>query len=262
MTKKSRKASSSRKKPRTFAQALAAAERRGPTKALIELMRLGQSWPESVFERGVRTTPEPVSPFASARMPGVVFNEGFKERATCAWCGVKPGEDHKLTCKSIVVGERADAENARIVAADPNAKPSNPKDLLGIMKIPYSTISQPVLAEIGVAMLEGALKYGRHNYRAIGVRASVYFDAVVARHLVAWWEGEDLDPDSDVNHITKAIAGLVVLRDAMIQGKMIDDRPPKSPAGWQAALNAKVKALLAKYPNPVPPYLEGDERMK
>ena len=41
MTKKSRKASSSRKKPRTFAQALAAAERRKPTKALVELMKLG-----------------------------------------------------------------------------------------------------------------------------------------------------------------------------------------------------------------------------
>ena len=95
-----------------------------------------------------------------------------------------------------------------------------------------------------------------------GVRASVYFDAVMARHMPAWWEGEDIDPDSDLHHITKAIAGLCVIRDAMIQGKFIDDRPPKSPAGWQAALNDKVKALLAKYPNPVPPYLEGDERMR
>ena len=153
-------------------------------------------------------------------------------------------------------------ENARLVAENPEAKPSNPKDLLGILKIPYSTISQPVIAETGVAMLEGALKYGRHNYRAIGVRASVYFDAVMARHLPAWWEGEDIDPDSGLSHITKAIAGLCVLRDAVIQGKFIDNRPPKSPAGWQTALNEKVKALLAKYTNPVPPYVEGDERMR
>ena len=191
---------------------------------------------------------------------------------TIGW-GDTPGEDVKVYppgASAIIkeatertLGRRAaDAENAKLCAENPAAKPSNPKDALGILKIPYSTISQPVIAEVGVAMLEGALKYGRHNYRAIGVRASVYFDAVVARHLAAWWEGEDIDPDSDLHHITKAIAGLCVIRDAMIQGKFIDDRPPKSPAGWQAALNDKVKALLAKYPNPVPPYLEGDERMR
>ena len=156
----------------------------------------------------------------------------------------------------------AEAENEKIVQSTPGTKMGNPKDALGIKKIPYSTISQPVLAEVGVAMLEGALKYGRHNYRAIGVRASVYFDACVARHLAAWWEGEDIDSESGLHHITKAIAGMCVIRDAMIQGKFVDDRPPKSPAGWQNELNNKVAALLAKYPTPVAPYVEGDERMK
>lgn len=159
------------------------------------------------------------------------------------------------------IARAAAAENDRLVQQS-GAKASNPKDVLGIRKVPYSTISQPVLAEVGVAMLEGALKYGRHNYRAIGVRASVYFDAEAARHMALWWEGEDIDPDSDMSHITKAIASLCVLRDAMIQGKMIDDRPPKSPPGWQNELNRKVAALIAKYPNPVPPYIEGDVRMK
>jgi len=166
------------------------------------------------------------------------------------------------------------AENDKLVQ-QPGAKASNPKDALGIKKVPFSTISMPVLAELGVAMLEGALKYGRHNYRAIGVRGSVYYDAVVARHMALWWEGEDEDPDTcdldeagapipgtGLSHITKAIAGLFVIRDAMIQGKFIDDRPPRSPKGWQNEHNKKVKALLKKYPNPVPPYIEGDERMK
>jgi hypothetical protein len=48
------------------------------------------------------------------------------------------------------------------------------------------------------------------------------------RHLMAWWEGEDLDADSGVSHITKAIASLVVFRDAMLQGKVEDDRPPRA----------------------------------
>ena len=133
-------------------------------------------------------------------------------------------------------------------------KTTNPKDALGIRKVPLSTVPATVLGELGLAMLEGAAKYGRHNYRVIGVRASVYYDAVVARHLPAWWEGEDDDPDSGLSHITKAIASLVVLRDAMIQGKFVDDRPPRSPKGWVEKLNAKAVEILEKYPEPKPPY--------
>jgi hypothetical protein len=133
-------------------------------------------------------------------------------------------------------------------------KPSNPKDALGSAKTPLSTVSTPVIAELGVAMLEGALKgYGRHNYRVIGVRAGVYYDAAF-RHMAAWWEGEDDDPDSGLSHITKAIASLVVLRDGMIMGNFFDDRPPRPPQGWLARLNEKTKAMLARYPNPTPPY--------
>lgn len=108
----------------------------------------------------------------------------------------------------------------------PIVKDTNPKDAVGTKKAPMSTVSAAVMAELGVAMLEGAAKYGRHNYRAVGVRASVYYDATL-RHLFAWWEGEDFDPDSGVSHITKAIASLVVLRDCMINGNVTDDRPPR-----------------------------------
>lgn len=135
-----------------------------------------------------------------------------------------------------------------------NVKDSNPKDAVGIRKAPMSTLSMPVMLEVGVAMLEGALKYGRHNYREIGVRASVYFDAVVGRHLAGWWEREDIDPDSGLSHITKAIAGLMVLRDAMIRGKMYDDRP-RGTAGFVQSLNKKTEELLAKYPEPVAPFI-------
>jgi len=131
-----------------------------------------------------------------------------------------------------------------------NAKDTNPKDAVGCKKVYFSTIPVPVLAEVGLGMLEGALKYGRHNYRKVGVRASVYYDAF-KRHIEDWWEGEDIDPDSDLSHITKAICTLVVLRDAMIQNKLTDDRPPKSPKGWMRDLNKRAAALIEKYPNPV-----------
>lgn len=129
-------------------------------------------------------------------------------------------------------------------------KPSNPKDIVGTRKAPMSTVSAAVMAEIGVAMLEGAAKYGRHNYRAVGVRASVYYDATL-RHLFSWWEGEDIDPDSGMSHITKAITSLVVLRDAMIQEKVEDDRAPSSPS-FYPALNAASAAILDRHGDKAP----------
>lgn len=149
-----------------------------------------------------------------------------------------------------------------IAAGQPGAKPSNPKDGMGMKKVPISVVPFPVLWELGVSMTEGGLKYGRHNYRVIGVRASVYIDATVSRHLGAWWEGEDDDPDSGLNHVSKAIASLVVLRDAMIRGTWIDDRPPASDPAILRGLNKKVEALMEKFPEGkrVPAYTELGER--
>lgn len=136
-----------------------------------------------------------------------------------------------------------------------NSKPSNPKDSVGIKKAPLSTLSAPVIAEVGVAMLEGARKYGRHNYREAGVKASVYYDATL-RHLMDWWEGTDIDPDSGLNHVTKALASLMVLRDSMLYGNWQDDRPPKCREGWLQDLNKKAGEVIEKYPNAVPAVTE------
>lgn len=138
-----------------------------------------------------------------------------------------------------------------------NVKESNPKDAVGSRKMPMSMVPAPVLGELSLAMLEGALKYGRHNYRAIGVRASVYYDAL-QRHIMAWWEGEDMDPDSGLPHIVKAMACLVVLRDAQIRGKVYDDRPPRTAPGWVADLNAQAAAMIDCVPEPKEPFIEGD----
>ena len=136
-------------------------------------------------------------------------------------------------------------------------KDSNPKDAIGIKKVPFSTVPAPVIAEVGLAMLEGACKYGRHNYRAIGVRSSVYYDALL-RHMSAWWEGQDIDPDSGLSHLVKAMACLVVLRDAELIGKMVDDRPPKHEDNWQKILNDKAAELLEKYPNPKEAFINNE----
>ncbi len=79
------------------------------------------------------------------------------------------------------------------------------------------------------------------------------------RHLIAWWEGEDNDPDSDMSHIAKALTSLVVLRDAMHQDKIDDDRPPKSKEiYWQ--LNTMAGLILDKHKDKAPKhYFENEE---
>lgn len=138
-----------------------------------------------------------------------------------------------------------------------DAKETNPKAAVGVLKVPFSTLSMPVMAEVAVGMLEGSIKYGRHNYRASGAKASVYYDAAL-RHLGQWFEGEDIDPDSGLNHVTKAISSLVVLRDVMLLGKLNDDRPIKANQGFMRDLEQDVKKLVSKYPEAKSPYTERD----
>lgn len=143
-----------------------------------------------------------------------------------------------------------------------NRKSTNPKDALGIMKAPFSTMPMGVAYEIALAMLEGARKYGRHNYRIMGVKASVYYDAAIG-HMATWWEGEDIDPESGIHHIGKAIASLTVLRDSMMMQNWKDDRPPRYPKGDELLRNHPgVSDLIQKYPNCVEPFTEKNRNEK
>jgi hypothetical protein len=141
-------------------------------------------------------------------------------------------------------------------------KDTNAKDAVGVKKWrQFCTLPFPPLWEVGVAMLEGARKYGRHNYRAAGVRASVYVDAAMG-HISQWWEGEDLDPDSGLSHITKAIATLVVMRDAMLNDMFTDDRPPKSKlSAIRDDLQAKVEDIIKRYPDAKEPFLATEKML-
>lgn len=75
-------------------------------------------------------------------------------------------------------------------------------------------------------MLNGLLKYGRSNFRVVGVKASIYVDAAM-RHLTAWFEGEECDPEDGVPHLSAALACLAIIIDADSAGKLNDDRAVK-----------------------------------
>ena len=135
------------------------------------------------------------------------------------------------------------------------SKQTNPKDAVGTKKPRfYSGLPANVIKEVSIGMMEGAMKYGKHNYRTAGVRTSVYVDAAIG-HIFDFWEGQDIDPDSDLHHITIAIASLFVLRDAQLCSKCEDDRPPKSNVEEdKIRLQAITNRLIRKYPNPKQPH--------
>lgn len=114
-------------------------------------------------------------------------------------------------------------------------KPTNPKDAIGSSKMPLHLWPETATILGALGLLDGALKYGRSNWRVAGVRASIYYDAA-RRHLNAWFEGEEVDPDSGVPHIGHALACLAIISDAQAAGKLVDDRP--IPAGYRAQIDA------------------------
>jgi hypothetical protein len=112
-------------------------------------------------------------------------------------------------------------------------KPSNPKDIIGSTKLPMHLWPATATAMGCLGLTDGALKYGRSNWRAVGVKASIYADAA-QRHLAAWFEGEDNDPDSGLPHMAHALACLAILVDAQAAGNLTDDR--QFPAGYRALI--------------------------
>lgn len=104
-------------------------------------------------------------------------------------------------------------------------KLSNPKDAIGITKLDLGLVPDSAVAALAVAFTEGAVKYGRYNWRVAGVRASVYH-AALRRHVAKWWNGQDHDSKTRVHHLANALACLAIILDAELYGKLTDDRPP------------------------------------
>jgi hypothetical protein len=69
----------------------------------------------------------------------------------------------------------------------------------------------------------GSEKYGPYNWRKTSVCATTYISAIM-RHLDAWRDGEDNDPESCISHIAHVAASCNILLDAQHCNKLNDDR--------------------------------------
>lgn len=113
-----------------------------------------------------------------------------------------------------------------------DTKATNPKDAFGSAKLAVGLAPDTAINEMALAFLEGALKYGRFNWRIAGVRASIYNDAL-ERHRQKWWNGENRDPATRVKHLANLMACAAIIIDSEICGMLTDDRPPVAPVGVQ-----------------------------
>lgn len=105
---------------------------------------------------------------------------------------------------------------------------TNPKTAFGVRKTPVHLVPPPALLALAEVMGLGAKKYGPYNWREHAVSASVY-QAAAMRHLLAWWSGEEVDPESGQSHLAHAMACCAIVLDAKAVGKLNDDRPAVQP---------------------------------
>ena len=137
--------------------------------------------------------------------------------------------------------------------SDPTEKRTNPKQHAGDGKLPYGLWPETATALGCLALLDGSLKYGRANWRAAGVQASTYYNAA-RRHLTAWFEGEEKDPDSGLDHLAHALACLAIIVDSRAMGNLYDDR--NVAGGYRALvdqLTSEVNRVKANHAHRDPP---------
>lgn len=123
--------------------------------------------------------------------------------------------------------QSADMDADLVLQAD------NPKDVVGASKLPLHLWPATATALGAIALHNGACKYGRANWRVVGVRASRYIDAL-RRHVAAWDEGEEADEEG-IPHLASALACLAILVDARAAGKLKDDR--QYPGGYRSLVD-------------------------
>jgi hypothetical protein len=102
-------------------------------------------------------------------------------------------------------------------------KVNDPKGAAGSLKAPMWLVPPVALEELAWVLKLGSEKYGAYNWRATGVCASTYISAAF-RHLNAWRDGEDLDPESGRSHLAHAMTCFAIVLDAEKCGTLDDDR--------------------------------------
>ncbi len=83
-------------------------------------------------------------------------------------------------------------------------------------------LSTKAMVELAKVMTFGAKKYDANNWRK-GIAWSRVYGAV-QRHLTSWNDGETHDPETKLNHLAHAMAGIMFLLEYSETHPQLDDR--------------------------------------
>lgn len=90
-------------------------------------------------------------------------------------------------------------------------------------KTEISQLPPAAVRAIATVMMMGEEKYGKHNWRK-GLSYTSVCDSLL-RHVFAFLDGEDLDPESGLNHMAHAATNAAFLLQYISDGKEgLDDR--------------------------------------
>lgn len=88
-----------------------------------------------------------------------------------------------------------------------------------------SLIPRAAMNGIARALMFGANKYGRYNY-CKGFE-NTRLAAACLRHVMAYLDGEDTDPESKLSHLDHALATLSMMVHCEELGTLVENRRPK-----------------------------------
>lgn len=90
-------------------------------------------------------------------------------------------------------------------------------------KLRMDLLPPDVLEALAQILTEGAVKYGAYNWSKGMAWSRPY--AALLRHLIAWWSGQDTDPESGHSHLWHVLTNAAFLVAYEQRGIGEDDRP-------------------------------------
>lgn len=79
-------------------------------------------------------------------------------------------------------------------------------------KLPYHLLPWKPVEHIVAVLDYGARKYTPEGWRGVPRKRDRYFSAAI-RHLVAFWTGELVDPESGLPHLAHAACNIIFLME-------------------------------------------------
>lgn len=110
--------------------------------------------------------------------------------------------------KDLYKGLIADHDDIRPLR--PKKAPAKKNDL-GKVDLSYLMDAPIAMESLCCVMQSGESKYGRDNWKAHDNPKRL--TAALLRHLMAWQNGEEVDPESGLNHLAHVLANSVMMAE-------------------------------------------------